>query len=197
MKVIGITGGIGSGKTTICKLFECLHVPVFYADEVAKEIMRTDLDVQHDITTAFGKDAYLDGMLNRSFLASVVFNDAIKLSTLNSIVHPAVGRATQSWNEANASSTYGLKEAAILFESGSHRHVEKVINVWAPLELRIKRVMKRDGVERDEVLKRAKNQISEGLRLSLSDFVIENDGKRLITPQVMRIDRQIRSYIST
>ncbi|MCL4164703.1 UNVERIFIED_CONTAM: hypothetical protein GTU68_038753 [Idotea baltica] len=192
MKIIGITGGIGSGKTTVCQLFSCLNVPIFYADSVAKELMASDLELRSQIQSAFGSKAYVDEKLNRPYLASIVFKNEARLAELNALVHPAVGKATLAWAEENAQATYGLKEAAILFESGSHRHVEKVISVWAPKALRIQRVMVRDGVERSAVEQRIKNQLSEGLRLSMSDYVIENDGTQLLIPQVLRVDGLLR-----
>ncbi len=191
MIIVGLTGGIGSGKTTVCKIFECLGIPVFYADAEAKKLMSTDIELVENIKSAFGQKAYQSNSLNRSFLADQVFGDPKKLKVLNDLVHPAVGRATIKWREANSSSPYGLKEAAILFESGSYRQVSKVISVWAPLELRIKRVMLRDNVMPEAVLARIKNQLSESLRLSLSDFVIENDGRQLLIPQVLRLHETI------
>jgi dephospho-CoA kinase len=187
MKIIGITGGIGSGKTTVCKLFECLNVPVFYADEVGKRLMTDDIKVRAQVIRAFGSDSYIEGVLNRAYLSAIVFNHPEQLAKLNAIVHPAVAKATVTWVEAHRHHTYGLKEAAILFESGAFRHVDKVITVWAPIQLRIERVVQRDGVTAAEVQKRIDNQISEGLRLSLSDYVIENNGEQLLMPQVIRV----------
>ena len=187
MKIIGITGGIGSGKTTVCQLFECLNVPVFYADAVAKKLMAEDQDVRHQVAELFGAEAYVNDKLNRAYLASIVFNNPDRLAQLNSVVHPAVAKATNIWAEKHRHHPYVLKEAAILFESGSYRHVDQIISVWAPVQLRIDRVMKRDGVTAEAVQKRIDNQISEGLRLSMSDYVIENDGQQLLTPQVLRV----------
>jgi len=187
MKLIGITGGIGSGKTTVCKIFETLGVPIFCADVEAKKLMQADDRVRNEIIQAFGDDAYNEQRLNRGFLARIVFNNEIQLDRLNAIVHPAVKRATMKWVDDNQDSAYGLKEAAILFESGSYKHVAAVINVWAPLATRVERVMRRDKVDRESVMARVSKQISEPLRLSLSDYVIKNDGEQLLLPQVMRI----------
>lgn len=197
MRIVGITGGIGSGKTTVCALFECLNIPVFYADQVAKHLMATDLDLRNQVMETFGESAYLNGQLNRPFLAKVVFGDEEKLKQLNAIVHPAVGAATIRWQNENHSAVYGLKEAAILFESGSYRYTEKVISVWAPKSMRIKRVVARDGVSEQSVERRIDNQISEALRLSLSDYVIENDGNQLLIPQVLRIHDILSKQFTT
>lgn len=187
MKIIGITGGIGSGKTTVCKLFASLDIPVFYSDIEAKRLMAEDNDVREAVIQAFGANAYINGKLDRAYLAGIVFNDADQLTVLNNIVHPAVGRATLAWADQYKHKAYGVKEAAILFESGSHLHCDATINVWAPEDIRVQRVMKRDGVSADKIRERMANQISETLRLALCDYVIKNDGETLLLPQVHRL----------
>lgn len=195
MKIIGITGGIGSGKTTVCKLFAALGVPVFYSDKEAKRLMTEDPIVREEVIAAFGTESYVDGQLNRKHLASIVFQDKAQLEILNGITHPAVGRATMRWAEANAHHAYGVKEAAILFESGSHLHCDKTINVWAPAQIRIDRVMQRDQVTAQKVRDRMANQISETLRLALCDYVIKNDGREMLAPQVWRLHSILKMTI--
>lgn len=192
MKKIGITGGIGSGKTTVARVFEQLGIPVYHADYWAKEIMNTDLLVIERLKELFGKNIYDSaGKANRKRIAEIVFADKNKLNELNSAIHPAVWLHGENWLKQHADKPYILKEAAILFESGGNKGVDKVIMVSAPLEKRIERVMKRDNVTRQEVEARMANQWDDEKKIALSDFVIVNDDKQLVIPQVQEIHRQL------
>lgn len=180
MKKIGITGGIGSGKSTVSKIIETLGFPVFYSDEVAKNILNTDNQLKQKIINLFGDQAYLNNHLNRPFIASKIFNDKDLKNQLNQIVHPAVRIAFENWsNKQNANLIFN--EAAILFETGSYKNFDKNILITADLETRVARVMKRDNCSRDEVLQRINNQWSDEQKIKLADFVIHNnDDSRLI-----------------
>lgn len=173
-KIIGLTGGIGSGKTTVAKMFQDLGVPVYIADEEAKKLNDTSKTIIKGLKKLLGGTIYsADGKLNRKKMASMIFNDAELLAKVNNLIHPEVAKHFEKWT-ALQTVPYVLKEAAILFESGSHKNCDKVILVTAPEEIRIKRVMNRDKVSRGEVLSRMKNQWSEEEKRKLSDFIIEN-----------------------
>ncbi|WP_449439851.1 dephospho-CoA kinase [Pedobacter steynii] len=163
MLKVGITGGIGSGKTTICRIFETLGIPVFYADTVAKEIMVNDTILIQGVKDSFGEESYLlGGILNNKHIAGIVFNNEQELAKLNAMVHPAVFRAFDNWAAQLPKDTpYILKEAALLFESGSYKMCNKNILVTAPLELKLERVMKRDGVTADQVKARMDKQFTD------------------------------------
>ncbi len=189
---VGITGGIGSGKTLVCKLFATLGIPVYYADDRAKEILQNDGNIITAVKELLGDEAYLpDGTLNRRFIASQVFDDAGLLAQYNAIIHPAVIRDADDWMRRHDSATYVLKEAALLFESGSYKTVDKIICITAPEALRIARVRLRDNVSEQEVRQRMNNQWSDASRIALSDFVIHNDGTAMLIPQVVEIHRQL------
>ena len=190
MLKIGITGGIGSGKTTVCRVFETLSVPVFNADEVAKSIMVTDADLVENIKLEFGTNAYFNnGELNRKFLSGIVFNDSNALQILNSLVHPVAIQAFNHW-ALEQNSKYCLHEAAILFESGAYKSCDYSILVYAPEDLRIQRVLERDGVSEEEVRIRIDKQMPEEEKKKLADFVIINDGETAIIPQVLQLHHQ-------
>jgi dephospho-CoA kinase len=194
MLKIGITGNIGGGKTTVSKVFEVLGIPVFYADNAAKKVMITDPVLMASLKEAFGDQAYFnDGTLNRKHIASIVFNDEAQLARLNSLVHPAVFRAFDSWADQITNAPYVIKEAALLFESSSYKMCDYSIMVTAPLELRIKRVMERDGLTRDEVESRNAKQFSEEMKVKLADYVIRNDDTELVIPQVLTLHEQFLS----
>lgn len=192
MTVVGITGGIGSGKTTVCEIFEHLGVPVYYADTRAKELMANDGKLKAKIIQAFGEKAYVDGNLDRQYLAKIVFDSKQKLSVLNGLVHPAVADDFDEWLEAHKSAPYVLKEAAILFESGAYQNVDVSVLVIAPEELRIKRVMQRDGTSREQVLQRIKNQWNQERKEKLADYIITNDGQQLVIPQVLEFHNKFK-----
>lgn len=189
---IGITGGMGSGKTTVCKIFEALDIPVYYADDRAKWLMANDPDLKMRITERFGKAAYTDaGALNRAYLADRVFSDPESLKALNALVHPAVGRDSQRWHEMQKNVPYTIKEAALIFESGSFKELDKVIVVFAPRELRIQRIMRRDGLSREAIGARMGRQMPEEEKLKKADFAIYNDGRASLLRQVWQIHRQL------
>ena len=191
MLKIGITGNIGSGKTTISKIFEVLGIPVFYADDEAKKVMVDDAILVNELKQTFGSESYFeDGTLNRKHIAGIVFNNEAELKKLNAIVHPAVFRAFDNWVPQFKNAPYVLKEAALLFESSSYKMCDRSIMVTAPLELRIARVMLRDGLSRDEILNREARQFSEEKKLQLADYAIKNDNTELVIPQVLALHKQ-------
>ncbi|HLA53135.1 MAG TPA: dephospho-CoA kinase [Flavitalea sp.] len=183
---IGITGGIGSGKTTVARIFEVLGIPVYYADEAAKKIMNEDETLKTQIIHHFGKEAYNDGKLNRPYLAAIVFADKNKLNLLNSLVHPATIRNSLAWMKSQIA-PYSLREAALIFESGVQGQLDYVIGVSAPLDLRVKRAMTRDNLTMAQVHERMDRQINETIKMRLCDFVIVNDDAKAIIPQVMML----------
>ena len=183
---IGLTGGIGSGKTTVAKIFELLGVPVFYADEASKRLYHTNEELRTSLKKHFGEDVYTDDQLNRSKLAAIVFNDPAKLELLNSLVHPLTIKDAEEWMQQQKV-PYIIKEAALLFEAGSSGGLDYIVGVSTPQHLRIKRVMDRDGITREEVLSRMKRQIDEEKKMLLCDFVIKNDEQELVIPQVLTL----------
>jgi len=189
-KKVGLTGGMGSGKSIIAKIFETIGIPVFNADTIAKKLMEEDPELKQKITQLFGADTYLDGKLDRAFLAGIVFNDKEKLALLNNVVHPATLAAASDWmNQQTA--PYMVKEAALIFEAGAEKHLDLVIGVSAPKDMRIKRVMERDGIGKEQAEARMQNQMDDTEKMSLCDYVIINDEKHLIIPQVLRIHQTI------
>ena len=190
MKVVGLTGGIGSGKSTIAKMFEDLGVAVYIADIEAKKLMNEDPTVKKEITDLFGEEAYLNNTLNRPFIANIVFNDSTQLEKLNAIVHPAVANHFDKWKDRQ-NGNYVIKEAAILFENGGYKQCDHTILVVAPLDLRICRVLNRDQSTRDEVLSRIKNQWDDDQKIPLADFVIQNIDLQDTEQQVNEIHQKI------
>lgn len=190
--VIGLTGGIGAGKSLVAKIFESLGVPVFNADLEAREILNSSAEVRKQITDLFGSDAYTGSEANRPFLAARIFKDESLRQKLNAIVHPAVADAFEVWVGTHASEPYVLKEAAITFETGLYKSLDGVILVTAPKEIRIDRVMKRDGVTENQVLDRMDAQWSDEEKLKLSDYQINNDGKTMVISQVLHIHDAIK-----
>lgn len=197
MLKIGITGGIGSGKSTISRIFELLGVPVYYADDRAKDIMVRDPELAAQVKHHFGEEIYdAQGALNRKLLGNIVFNDKDKLALLNSLVHPATIRDSDNWAQQQHT-PYVLKEAALLFETESFHHLDKVIAVFAPQPLRVHRVMKRDNVTRNDVLARIYKQIDETIKMKLSDYVIYNDEQHMVIPQVLALHKKLLELAST
>ncbi len=192
---VGITGGIGSGKSLVCQIFhESLGIPVFNADIRAKELIASDPELRRGIIAIFGPEAYdKDGKYNRAFVASVAFSRPEKLAALNALVHPAVEKASLEWHlqQVRAGAAYTLKEAALLIESGSHKHLDFLIVVSAPENIRVQRVMHRDGIGEEQVRARMRMQLPESEKLALADFVIMNDGNHSLIPQIWHIHRQI------
>ena len=187
---IGITGGIGSGKSTVAKLFAVLGIPVYSADEAAKRLMNENKVLIHGVKALFGDNAYEDGSLNRKYIASIVFNDPEKLARLNAIVHPVTLKDAEDWMNSQQT-PYALKEAALMFESGAQEHLDFVIGVSAPRDLRIQRAMQRDHITREEVMARMNRQIDETIKMRLCDFVIFNDEQQMVIPQVIALHQQL------
>lgn len=193
MTKVGITGGIGSGKSTVCRVFSILGIPVFEADVVAKQLQSTDAGIRSQLIALFGPAVYLPDMsIDRKYLASIVFNDPSLLLQLNAIIHPAVRKVFFEWCDRQQS-PYVLLEAAILYESGFYKMMDKVIVVSTDQDQRIQRVMKRDGTTREQVLQRIGNQWTDEQRNKLADFVIHNNDNELIIPQIVEIDKKLRS----
>ncbi len=192
MLKIGITGGIGSGKSTVAKLFEVLGIPVYAADEAGRRLMNENEIVKKKVKEFFGEAAYTNEILNRKYLAEIVFNNEEQLARLNAIVHPATLKDADDWMN-NQYSPYAIKEAAILFESGAHEHLDYVIGVSAPAPLRIERAMQRDNVTREQVIARMNRQINETVKMRLCDFIIYNDEEQLVIPQVIALHQKLTS----
>ena len=187
MLKVGITGGIGSGKSTVCRLFELMGIPVFYADASGKYLLESEEAVKSEVKALFGPQAYTAaGKPDRKWIADVVFKDNAKLESLNQIIHPAVKRAFEDWSSAQQA-PYVLKEAALMFESGSFRQNSVNVLVFSPLDLRIKRVMQRDGSTKEAVLARIAKQMPEDEKQKLSDFIIFNQEDQMLIPQVIKL----------
>lgn len=193
MKKIGITGGIGSGKSTVCELFKLLGVSVFHADDAARNLQNNNLKIRQQIRELFGEQIYSrDGILDRQKLAAIVFNNTAELAKLNAIIHPAVRENFLLWAEDHIAEPYLLYEAAILIESGYASDFDKTILVIADEEIRIARVTRRDGSSTEQVRERIANQISDREKIKLADFIIENNNRKLLIPQIIELDRRIR-----
>lgn len=193
MKKIGITGGIGSGKSTACKVFKVLRIPVFEADQVARQLMTSDPEVRSQLTHLFGPATYLpDQSIDRKYLSGIVFNNPSLLNQLNSIVHPAVRQAFDKWLQ-DQQAPYIIHEAAILFESGFYKMMDKTIAVATDEEERIQRVIKRDGTSEEQVRQRIGNQWTDEQRIKLADFVIGNNDNQLMIPQILEIDKKLKA----
>lgn len=190
MLKIGITGGIGSGKSMVAKVFEHLGIPVYNADTAAKSLMENDPALRASITELFGPEAYINGTLNRFYISSLVFKDRSKLEALNALVHPATIKYGKDWMSLQTT-PYAIKEAALIFESGTQNELDYVIGVYAPQTLRIHRVMQRDNVTREQVLQRMANQIEESVKMRLCDFVVVNDDQQLVLPQVLALHERL------
>jgi dephospho-CoA kinase len=187
---IGLTGGIGSGKSTVAQIFEVLGIPVYYADDAAKRLMNENESLKKEIRLAFGEEAYAGGKLNRKYLASVVFSDPVKLATLNGLVHPFTLADADEWMNRQHS-PYTIKEAALIFESNAHLHLDYVIGVQSPLPLRIQRVMKRDHISEADIQARINRQMNETEKMNRCDFIIHNDEQTLLIPQVVALHEKL------
>ena len=195
---IGITGGMGAGKSTICKIFGQLGVSIYDADSRAKFIISNNQELKKAITENFGWDAYTrKDELNREYLAKVVFNNEEKLELLNNLVHPAVKNDYEQWAQDHRDEPYSLKEAALLFESMSYKTLHKVIVIASPIETRIERIMKRDHVKREDILKRIQNQSTDRERMNKADWVIYNDGVRSLIEQILEVHHKILAIRET
>jgi len=192
--MIGLTGGIGSGKSVVAKIFSTIGIPVFNADEEAKHIMQTSPTIKAKLIEQFGTDIYNEHGLDKEKLESIVFNDSFQLQLLNAIVHPMTIQAAKDWAEKQTS-LYVIKEAALIFESAAADGLFKVIGVTAPLSLRIQRVMQRDGVSKEQVEARMQHQISDTIKMRLCDYVIQNNNQEMLIPQVLELDKAIRAAL--
>ncbi|MCE2847852.1 MAG: dephospho-CoA kinase [bacterium] len=192
MLKVGLTGGIGAGKSTVAHIFEVLGIPVYHADQEAKRLMQTNPVLIEKIRMAFSDKAYADGMLDRKFLSSVVFNDKQQLELLNSIVHPFTIQDGKEWMKRQTS-PYAIKEAALIFESGSQGEFDSIIGVFAPTTLRIHRTIQRDQVEREKVLHRMEKQLDESIKMKLCDHVLINNEQTLLMPQAIALHQKLLS----
>jgi dephospho-CoA kinase len=194
MLKIGLTGGIGSGKSLVAQMFALLDVPVLHADDTAKYLMEHDETLKLQIAAAFGKEVYENGRLNRPFLASIVFNDPAKLETLNGLVHPATIAYGNQW-AAQQQAPYTIKEAAIFFESGSYKEMDKMIGVYAPLEMRLQRAMQRDHASEADIRKRMDKQMNEEEKMGRCDYIIRNDETVSLIEQVLELHQQLLNLV--
>lgn len=189
---VGITGGIGSGKSIVCQFFKILGIPVYSADDRAKWLMSNDPELKSELVGEFGEETYMkDGTLDRAFLAQKVFSDSEKVKKINSIVHPAVGKDFKSWAE-NQTAPYLLKEAALLFETGSAEELDKVITVSSPLKIRMARVLMRDTHRNEDQVNQIINQqLPDEKKNEMADFVIKNSENKLLIPQILEIHKKL------
>lgn len=192
---LGVTGGIGSGKSTVCKVFNVLGVAVFSADEEARKIMDSEPDVIEKVNRIAGKDMYDQGTLNRQELAAIIFNNKDLLNQINHLIHPAVLKSFLKWASGQVSD-YVILESALLYESGSWKHLDKVATVSAPLDERIMRVMKRNGFTRKQVLERIRNQGDDEENIKKSDYIIHNSDCDMIIPVIINIHKELMSLVS-
>lgn len=195
MKKIGLTGGIGAGKSTAAKLFEFLGVPVYYADDAAKELMNIDATIREKIISSFGNETYLDNILQRKILAKKVFGNELEIQKINAIVHPVVFAHFDQWCLERSHLPYIVKEAALIFETILYQKLDKVIHVTAPEELRIARVMLRDGCSKQDVLDRIARQLGEEEKLKRADFILYNDEIHPLVPQVVSLHQKMMQLV--
>jgi dephospho-CoA kinase len=188
---LGITGGIGSGKTTVCKQFAQLGIPIYNADERAKYLVNHHTDLQKEIILHFGEDSFINGEYNKAYISNIVFKDSQKLKILNHIIHPYVFNDWESFCLTHQASPYVIKEAAIMLETESKNTVDRIVLVYSPMELRIKRVMARDGVEESLVINRIKQQMPEDEKMKLVDYIIYNDDEHSLENQVLNLHQQL------
>ena len=187
---IGLTGGIGSGKTTVAHIFETLGIPVYYSDDAAKKIMNENVVLQQQIIQHFGEESYINGQLNRPYLAGVIFNNDEKRTLLNSLVHPLTIDDANNWM-LQKNTPYAIKEAALIFESDVWKHLDKVIGISAPYELRLQRAMQRDNISREAVEARMAKQMNEEEKMKRCDYILYNDEQQLLIPQVIALHERL------
>lgn len=192
---LGITGGIGSGKTSVCRVFNTLGIPVFSADPEAKQIMEEDDGIRRRLNSIAGKDLYISGSLDRAELAALIFNNQILLEKVNTLVHPIVLDHFKKWDREQTS-PYVIMEAAILFESGASKLVDKIAVVVAPIEERVNRVIHRNRLSREQVIERMRNQMDDETRIKLSDYVVFNSENDMIIPAILKIHEEILTNIT-
>ena len=192
MLKIGLTGGIGSGKSTVARLFELLQIPVYYADDRSKWLLSNDVKIIQQLKNLFGNELYAsDGKLNTAQLAGIVFSDANKLAQLNQLVHPAVFEDFNKWCADHAQAPFIVKEAALVYETIIYQQLDKIIVVTAPENTRIARVMKRDKVSKEQVLQRISNQLPEAEKVKRADYLIYNDESKSVIEQTLAIQKQL------
>lgn len=191
MHKVGVTGGIGSGKTLVCEVFKRLGIPVYNADNEAKNILNSNTEVRKSIENYFGQDIYQNNSLNKKKLAEIIFKNQEAIQKINSIVHPVVRQNFIDWCKQYEDKTYVIEEAAILFESGAYKELDYTITVFAPEQIRIQRVMVRDKATIEDVKNRMQNQMNDDERVKLANFTIINDGTRMIIPQILEIHSKI------
>lgn len=190
---IGVTGGIGSGKSTVCKIFRLLDIPVFEADRVANKLINSNVEIRNELVLLFGNKIYEpDNKLNRKMLADLIFNDESLLEKVNNLVHPAVRNEFMLWHQKQ-NSKYVVHEAAILFESGFYKMMDFTILVSAPKELRIERVVKRNKIQPEMVESRINKQWNDEDKRKLASFELVNDNKHLLIPQILEIDKKLKT----
>jgi dephospho-CoA kinase len=197
MLKIGVTGGIGVGKSIVCRMFAVLGIPIYDADTRAKWVMRYDEALKQELTDAFGTDSYTaDGELNRAYLAKTAFHDPQKLALLNSIVHPHVANDFIDWAAANSSAAYLVKEAALMYESESWRQMDEIIAVFAPMDVRIKRLLQRDTHRTQQDIEAIiGKQLKEEEKMARAQHVVYNDDQQLLIPQVLKLHEQFLSKV--
>ena len=193
---LGVTGGIGSGKTSVCRVFMVLGIPVFSADPEARKIMSKDENIIRGINKIAGRDLYTEGDLNRTELAGIIFKDPRLLAEVNALVHPVVFEKFERWAEEQTS-PYSIMEAAILFESGASRLVDRVVTVVAPVEERIQRLIIGKKMSREDIIERIKNQMDDESKMKLSDYVIQNSENDMIIPSILRIHEDILNHLNS
>lgn len=193
---VGLTGGIGSGKSIIIKIFSSIGIPVYIADEKAKILMNSNFILQKSLIKEFGDEVYANNKLNAKYLSEIIFNNKNALNKINSIVHPFVMSDFVQWAQNQQHANYVLMESAILFETGLYKEFDKIISVTAPENLRIKRIINRDKLSKDEIKRRIENQYNDEERLALSDYVIKNDEDELVIPQILKIHNEIIKTIN-
>ena len=195
MKKIGITGGIGSGKTIICEVFRLLGVSTFHADDVARDLQQNNGNVRKSLIGIFGENIYnSDGMLDRKIIAHLIFNNKELIEKVNQIIHPAVREYFNNWIAKHDNEDYILYEAAILFESGYYKELDYNVLILAEEDLRIRRVIKRDNASEQSVRERINNQMPDHEKISMADFIIENNEKQLLIPQILKLDKLFRDH---
>ena len=192
MKIVGLTGGIGSGKTTVAKMFENLGIPVYYADKEAKDLMKTSESLRKGIIALLGEKAYSNDDIDRSYVAQIVFQDKTKLKGLNALVHPLVESHFRNWL-GKVDSGYVIQENALIFENNKQSAYDAVITVTAPLATRLKRVMQRDGVTEKQVVDRIRNQLDDDIKIRHADFVVNNLDIEKCKDQVLEIHKKLLS----
>ncbi len=192
---IGVTGGIGSGKTSVCMVFKVLGVPVFSADTAARGIMDANTDLIENINSLTGMDLYTSGLLDRSKLASLIFNDRSLLEKINYLVHPLVFEQFKTW-AAEQSAPYVIMEAAILVESGATKLVDRIVTVIAPVEERVERIIKRNKLSRDQIIERINNQMNDEARIKFSDYLVRNSENDMIIPEILKIHEDIMEHLN-